>query len=70
MFEDLVNKFVIIEFSLRGQPARTIAYVTEVKEGFIALESPAKRSKYTVATSSIINITELPPEKVRPEYRR
>jgi hypothetical protein len=70
MIEEYINKFVVITFRNRGADLRTIAYVVEVKDGFVKLEAPAQKNQYLVSLSAIIEVAELPESQVRPEYRR
>ena len=70
MIETFVGKFVVIEFKNRDKNERTIAYVVEVKDGFITLEAPAQKSRYAVNLQSVISITELPEDRVKPEFRK
>ena len=45
MIEQFLNKFVVIQFrNSKGESMRTIAYVVEVKDGFVMLESPKQKA--------------------------
>ncbi len=70
MLETYVGKFVVIEFTNGARSQRTIAYVVSVQDGFITLEAPSTRKQYSVNVNSVIEISELPKDQVRPEYRR
>ncbi len=67
MFDELISKLVVVEFDRGGQRHRTIARLIGAKEGFIELQSPTKKETYVIAASQIVEISELPPGKIRPE---
>lgn len=70
MIEAFVGKFVVIEFTNGLRSQRTIAYVVSVQDGFITLEAPATKKQYSVNVNSVVEISELPKDQVRPEFRR
>ena len=68
MIQDLVGKLVVIEFERTGNTnQRTIARLIDVRDGLVELESPSTKNRYVINTKTVVEINELPPNRVRPE---
>jgi hypothetical protein len=66
MFEELINKLVVVEFDRKGQHHRTIARLVSARDGFIELQSPTKKEIYAISINQLLEINELSPNKIRP----
>lgn len=67
--QKLLNKFVVIEYSNGdGTSHRTIAILRSVDSDLLSFETPAKHTVFLVHLSKIVEISELPPDKIKPEF--
>ena len=68
MIQDLVGKLVVIEFERTGNTnQRTIARLIDVQDGLVELESPSTKNRYVINTKTVVEINELPQNRIRPE---
>ena len=68
MIQDLVGKLVVIEFERTGNTnQRTIARLIDVRDGLVELESPSTKNRYVINTKTVVEINELPPNRIRPD---
>ena len=69
--QKLLNKFVVIEYTNGdGTTHRTIAILRNVDTDLLSFETPAKRTVFIVSLSKVVEISELPPDKIKPEFMR
>ena len=67
--QKLLNKFVVIEYTNGdGTAHRTIAILRNVDTDLLSFETPAKHTVFIVNLSKVVEISELPPDKIRPEF--
>lgn len=66
MFDNLIDKLVIVEFERTGMGnQRTIARLISVKDGFAEFESPTAKNRWAVALNRIVELNELPASSIK-----